>query len=135
MKSIYATLFLVVLFYSANSQSVAINTTAAAPNTSAILDVSSTTKGLLLPRMSTAQINSIVSPAKGLLVYDSVKNQLMVNMGTAAVPNWQTIVYSSGWNLAGNSGISPATQFIGTTDVSHLFFVSIVSVQASLILF
>src|SRR3979490_380695 len=100
------------------SQSVGIGTTV--PNGSAQLDITSTTKGILIPRMSTAGITSISSPAKGLLVYDSSKNQLMVNMGTAAIPNWQTIVSKSGWNLTGNSGTNPATNFIGTTDASPL---------------
>src|SRR5580765_1088952 len=53
------------------SQSVAINTTGNAANTSAMLDVSSTNKGLLTPRMTTAQRTSIVAPADGLLVYDT----------------------------------------------------------------
>jgi hypothetical protein len=53
------------------SQSVAINTSGNAANTSAMLDVSSTNKGFLAPRMTTAQRTSIASPADGLLVYDT----------------------------------------------------------------
>lgn len=41
-----------------------------APDTSATLDVSSTSKGLLIPRMTTAQRLAIGAPAQGLLVYD-----------------------------------------------------------------
>jgi hypothetical protein len=37
------------------------------PNTSAMLDISSTTRGLLAPRMTTAQRNAVATPAKGLL--------------------------------------------------------------------
>ena len=104
------------------SQSVSVNNSGLAPNPSAILDASSSTKGFLIPRMSTSSITSISSPAKGLLVYDSVKNQLMVNMGTSATPNWQTIVFTSGWSLTGNGGINPSTNFIGTTDISPIVF-------------
>jgi len=50
---------------------VAINTTGADPDISAMLDVSSTEKGLLIPRMSEAQRTAIVLPAKGLLVYQT----------------------------------------------------------------
>ncbi len=39
------------------------------PHASAALDVSSTTKGLLPPRMTKAQMYTIVSPAQGLMVY------------------------------------------------------------------
>ena len=92
------------------------------PNASAILDVASSSQGLLIPRMSTSIITSVSNPAKGLMIYDSTKNQLMVNMGTPVAPNWQTIVYSSGWSLTGNSGINPLNNFIGTTDVSPIIF-------------
>ncbi len=49
---------------------VAINTDNSLPNGSAILDVKSTTKGVLIPRMTTTQRTTISSPANGLLVYD-----------------------------------------------------------------
>jgi len=50
---------------------VAINTTGDNPDTSAMLDVSSTTKGLLIPRMTQAQRTAIASPATGLLVFQT----------------------------------------------------------------
>lgn len=64
---------LIASFFSTRSlaQSVSVNTTAAVADTSAILDVSSTTKGLLIPRMTAVQRNAIVTPATGLLVYQT----------------------------------------------------------------
>ena len=53
------------------SQSVSINTTGSAADQSAILDISSTTKGVLLPRMTSAEKTAIVSPATGLLMYQT----------------------------------------------------------------
>jgi len=50
---------------------VAINTSGAAPNASSMLDVSSTTTGILIPRMTEAQRTAIASPATGLLVYQT----------------------------------------------------------------
>ncbi len=50
----------------------------ATPNASALLDVSSTTKGLLPPRMTTAQRNTIASPAAGLQIYNTDNNCLEV---------------------------------------------------------
>ncbi|WP_222166732.1 hypothetical protein [Edaphocola aurantiacus] len=43
----------------------------ASPSASAKLDVSSTTQGLLTPRMTQAQRNAISSPATGLLIYQT----------------------------------------------------------------
>lgn len=51
------------------AQSVGINTQS--PASSAVLDVSSTTKGMLVPRMNSTQRTGIASPANGLLVYDT----------------------------------------------------------------
>lgn len=69
MKNILLLLFLAIGIC-ANSQ-VAINTNGSQPDSSAILDVSSTSKGFLLPRMSQAQRNTIVSPVAGLIVWCS----------------------------------------------------------------
>jgi hypothetical protein len=114
----FITLLLLVTKLSA--QNIGIGTIS--PHSSAQLDITSTSKGFLIPRMTTSVITSISNPAKGLMVYDSTKNQLMVNMGISSAPNWQTIVANSGWNLTGNSGINAATQFIGTTDATSLLF-------------
>ncbi len=54
----------------AQAQSVAINTSGAAADNSAILDVSSTTKGMLIPRMTAAQRTAITG-TNGLLVYQT----------------------------------------------------------------
>ena len=53
------------------------------PNSSALLDVSSTTKGVLLPRMTTTQINAISNPAEGLTVFNTLLNTLCFYNGVA----------------------------------------------------
>lgn len=53
-----------------------------AHNASAVLDVQSTTRGLLPPRMTTTQKNAISSPAAGLVVYDSTTNKLCCYNGS-----------------------------------------------------
>jgi hypothetical protein len=55
----------------ANTQNVAINNNGASANTSAMLDINSTTKGMLIPRMNSQQRGQIVTPAEGLIVYDT----------------------------------------------------------------
>ena len=51
------------------AQSVGINADGGAPNASAMLDVSSTTKGFLPPRMTYTQRQAISTPAQGLIIY------------------------------------------------------------------
>jgi hypothetical protein len=60
---------------------------ATSANASAQLQVDSTTKGFLPPRMTTTQKNAIVSPAAGLIVYDTTLNKLCVRVAST----WQTI--------------------------------------------
>jgi hypothetical protein len=54
-----------------SAQSVAVNTTGTPADASAMLDISSVSKGLLPPRMTTAQRTGIASPANGLMVFDT----------------------------------------------------------------
>ncbi len=53
------------------AQSVAINTDGSAANSSAILDIKSTSKGLLIPRLTQTQRNAVATPATGLLIYQT----------------------------------------------------------------
>lgn len=50
---------------------------------SSILELSSTTKGFLPPRMTNAQMVAIATPASGLMVYDTTNNKLNYYNGTA----------------------------------------------------
>jgi hypothetical protein len=65
----------------------AFNTAYASPDASAQVDVASTTKGFLPPRMTTTQKNAIASPAAGLVVYDTTLGKLCVRGASA----WETI--------------------------------------------
>ena len=102
------------------AQSVAINTDGSAANGSALLDIKSTTKGMLAPRMNSAQRIAIATPAAGLFVYDTNTNSYWFYNGSA----WSNLVSSGsvGWLLTGNSVTNPVTNFIGTTDAQPLRF-------------
>jgi hypothetical protein len=52
--------------------------TTSAPNASALVELRSTTKGLLLPRMTTTERDAIGSPAAGLLIYNTTTGKLNV---------------------------------------------------------
>jgi|TARA_R110001583_G_scaffold63541_1_gene185883 hypothetical protein len=49
---------------------------------SAILEIETTTKGFLPPRMNTTQQNAISSPTNGLVIYNTTTNKLMVYNGS-----------------------------------------------------
>ncbi len=74
MKSIIKitiTLYLILTTYYLSTAQVAINETGNNPDASAMLDIQSTDKGILIPRMTTAQRTNISNAATGLLVFDN----------------------------------------------------------------
>jgi len=58
------------------------------PDGSALLEVQSGTGGVLLPRMTQTQRDAIVSPATGLMLYNTTARCLEVNVGTATTAEW-----------------------------------------------
>ena len=95
----------------ANAQNVAINTTGNSADGSAMLDVSSTTKGFLPPRMTTIQRTGIPSPVNGLMVFDSDTKTY-----------WY---FSTTWKEITNAGGSFSLPYTGAaSDAGKLFSVS-----------
>lgn len=110
---------------SAYSQNISIsNDPAAIADPSSMLDVQSTTKGLLVPRMTAAQKMAIINPAKGLLVYQTdTDSGFYYNTGSKESPKWISFQnQSTGWSTKGNAGTDTTNNFIGTTDVVPLVF-------------
>ena len=84
MKKIQPFLFAAMLFiYLPVYAQVGIGT--ATPDASAKLDISSTTQGLLPPRMTTAQRDAIVSTATGLVIFNTTTNGLEFKSSTGWV--------------------------------------------------
>lgn len=81
--------FMMFCFISITYAQVGVGTTT--PDSSSVLDIESTDKGVLLPRMTNAQKNSISNPANGLMVYDTTNKCTSVNTGTPAVPDWECL--------------------------------------------
>ncbi len=125
MKSfVFFNSLILIMLFSADgfTQSVSINNDGSLPNTSAILDVKSTTKGLLIPRMLLAERNLIASPAAGLLIYQTdntagyyyYNGTIWTQLASGAASNYWAVNGSSIFNNnAGNVGIgttSPANK-------------------------
>ena len=76
----------------ANAQGMAINTSGSTADGSAMLDVNSTSKGMLVPRMTNAQIGAISNPATSLLVYQTDGTAgFYYNSGTPGSPTWTAV--------------------------------------------
>jgi hypothetical protein len=86
MKKLFTLLALIIVF-NINGQ-VGINNEN--PDASAALDITSTTGGLLPPRMTTTQRDAI-SAAKGLVLFNTTLNTLQINEGDATTANWVSL--------------------------------------------
>ena len=69
MRKIISSLILFLVVFSSKGQNVGINTNT--PHPSAALDITDSTKGILIPRMTMSQRNGIQNPAEGLMVYQT----------------------------------------------------------------
>ncbi|MCX6266604.1 MAG: hypothetical protein NTW16_04510, partial [Bacteroidetes bacterium] len=90
-----------------SSAGVSIKTGNSIPNQSAILDVSATDKGVLIPRLSNAQ-RELIQPAPGLVLYNTSTNSIEFYNGSA----WYQLVTNSIPPPASGTHISSLTQII-----------------------
>ncbi|OFX49877.1 MAG: hypothetical protein A2046_16165 [Bacteroidetes bacterium GWA2_30_7] len=101
MKShILTILFIVSCNFALFSQNIAItDDDTYTANSSAMLDVKSLSKGLLVPRLTTFQRTSVTSPATGLLVFDTNLNSFYYWNGTS----WTNLTSGSASGIWGYS--------------------------------
>jgi len=88
LRTVILLLALSCFLFAANAQGVAINDAGTAPDPSAILDLSSSNQGFLMPRMNTIDRILISSPAEGLMVYDQETNSPWIRSQSV----WQELV-------------------------------------------
>src|SRR5687768_30856 len=119
-----AVIFFLIVVQHLYSQNVAINTTGAVGNASAMLDVNSTNTGLLIPRIALTATNvaaPVIAPATSLLIYNTAISGVTPNNVTPGYYYWDGIRwvrFATGgfWSLLGNAGTVNGTHFLGTTD-------------------
>lgn len=134
MKPFLITAFLFLAF-SATAQNVAINNDNSMPDASALLDIKSSSKGLLIPRLTTAERTAIATPAIGLTVFDLNTFSYWMYRGDVN-GGWaeQLHQYQKAWEISGshihtlnsgNVGIGTSTpteklSINGTNPIIHL---------------
>jgi hypothetical protein len=93
MKIVFTVIILFLLSGICVFAQVGINTDNSEPDPSAMLDVKSTSKGTLIPRMTQAQIGAIANPANGLLVFCTNNNKFFTFLSNLG--KWMEIAYGS----------------------------------------
>jgi Chaperone of endosialidase len=126
MKKLFPVLLLLNSYSPLHAQSVGINTDGSAPHPSAILDIKSNTKGILIPRTSTFSRLGMVNPANGLMLYDTTIGSFWFQNGGVWIESGRIDVvnsnaffgYQSGRNIPVgdfNSGFGTEALFSNTT--------------------
>jgi carbonic anhydrase/acetyltransferase-like protein (isoleucine patch superfamily) len=118
----------IAFLYAANdtpAQSFAINTDGSTADASALLDVKSNSKGILIARMNKAQKNAIVAPATGLLVFQNAPDSMGFHYYDGTKWLWlpaSNSLDTIAWKTTGNTGTNITNHFIGTKDNVPLSF-------------
>ncbi|MEZ4778906.1 MAG: hypothetical protein R2786_05925 [Flavobacteriaceae bacterium] len=122
LRNLKHTLLLCVFFQSVLIAQVGINTIT--PQAGSMLDVTSSDKGILIPRVNITNLTNIAPITGG-----GTESLLVYNTNTTTGKGfhyWNGSVWipieSKDWKLSGNSGTNPVTDFIGTTDNIPLRF-------------
>ena len=140
MKKIFLPLIVIISLINVNNLAaqtgIAINTDGSAADGSALLDIKATDKGMLVPRMTLAQRTAIVTPATGLLVYQTDGTAgFYYNSGTPGTPSWAFIQNSGNANvtLQGNTfnGASQLVQLNGSSQLPVVSGVNLTALNAS----
>ena len=90
-------------------------------NANALLELESSSKGLLLPRMTTAQVATMTTPPDGMMIYNIDSTCITIRRGGV----WRSLCAEGNgqpWSTTGNSNTNPAQNFVGTKDNQSLVF-------------
>jgi hypothetical protein len=116
IKICFVVMGTIIYSFGLQAQSLSINTDGSVADTSALLDIKSTAKGLLIPRMNKTQRNSIYQPAAGLLVYQTGPDSSGFHFYDGSSWNWLAINNNNGtlnigvsMGLAGGASGTPVS--------------------------
>jgi hypothetical protein len=90
-------------------------------NANALLELESSSKGLLLPRMTTAQVATMTSPPDGMMVFNTDSTCICIRRSGV----WRSLCAEGNgqpWSTTGNSNTDPTSNFVGTKDNQALVF-------------
>ena len=90
-------------------------------NANALLELESSSKGLLLPRMTTAQVATMTTPPDGMMIYNTDSTCITIRRGGV----WRSLCAEGNgqpWSTTGNSNTDPSQNFVGTKDNQSLVF-------------
>lgn len=126
-----AVLIIMIAYFQSQGQTVVVtdDPTYTTGVTSAVLDIKSTQRGLIIPRMTAAQRNAISLPVTGLLIFQTDESPgFYYNAGTQEQPVWKLIriVESedvSNWNTAFGWGNHAAAGYL-TQETDPVFTAS-----------
>jgi hypothetical protein len=113
MKKVFLIIALFLLISSVLVAQVAVNADGSQPDPSAMLDVKSTTRGALLPRMTQVQISFIVNPANGMIVFCTTDNKFYAYIASANA--WKEILYGTGTLTQNSCGSSITINHVAGT--------------------
>ncbi|MDP4264984.1 MAG: tail fiber domain-containing protein [Bacteroidota bacterium] len=127
-RIIFVLLTIITCNLKSYAQSFSINTDGGIADTSSILDIRSSAKGVLIPRMTKTQRKTIFQPATGLMVFQNGPDSTGFYFYDGSTWYWmfstENMLYgdSTSWKRSGNSGTNPSANFVGTTDNQPLSF-------------
>ncbi len=91
------------------------------PDASSMLEISSTTGGILIPRMTMAErdLIDVTGSPTGVIIYQTDNTPGFYYYDGSA---WETFGGNVGWATTGNAGTTAGTNFMGTTDDEDVVF-------------
>lgn len=137
MNKIRPQVFLLLLFclglQSLSHAQVGINILS--PDTSAILHLESVTRGLLLPRLTTAQRNSVVQPKAGLQIYNTTDSVMQYYNGRCWLATWQRNCDDCAFTFASARTSGNIDRIVSNSDSTELYINQIAGASQTMAVF